>query len=164
MAHFAEINSSNVVQRCIVISNEDVVANGGDYTADVESWVKTKFGGHAWLQCSYNKNVRGEFPGKSWHWSPTKSKFYEPRPIDYHELPCDACTLNADTLQWDYPVTAPTFDQREYIDEEDGIKKQMVSRWEDSSGKWRGCKDGFYGNCLTEWYWNPSTSSWDEIT
>jgi len=162
MAHFAEINSSNVVQRCIVISNEDVVANGGEYTADVEAWVKTKFGGHAWLQCSYNKNQRGEFPGKSWHWSPTKSKFYEPRPSDYVGNSCASWTLNADTLEWEAPVTKPNSDQREYT--EDGFAKQRVTRWDEPARKWRACKDGEFGTCVSEWYWNPSTSDWDEIT
>ena len=162
MAHFAEINSSNVVQRCIVISDEDVAANGGEYTADAEAWVKTKFGGHAWLQCSYNKNQRGEFPGKGWNWSPTKSKFYEPRPIDYAETVCDSWTLNADTLIWEAPTTMPTIDQREY--EEDGIAKQRVTRWDEPAGKWRSCKDGPYGDCVTEWYWNPSSSAWEQIT
>ena len=162
MAHFAEINSSNVVQRCIVINDEDVAANGGEYTADVEAWVKTKFGGHAWFQCSYNKNQRGEFPGPGWNWSPTKSKFYEPRPPDYDGNLCASWSLNADTLIWEPPVTKPNSDQREY--EEDGIKKQRVTRWDESAGKWRSCKDGEFGACVSEWYWNTSTNDWDEIT
>ena len=31
MAHFAELNSDNEVIRVVVISNDDVIANGGDY-------------------------------------------------------------------------------------------------------------------------------------
>jgi len=162
MAHFAEINSSNVVQRCIVISDEDVAANGGEYSTTVEAWVKTKFGGHAWLQCSYNKNQRGEFPGAGWNWSPTKEKFYPKRPIDYHGNSCDSWTLNADTLEWTPPVTHPTNSQREYT--EDSITKLKVVIWDEAAGKWRGFKDGPFNTPQTEWYWNPSTSAWDEIT
>ena len=34
MAHFAELDSDNKVIRVVVISNEDVDANGGDLHAD----------------------------------------------------------------------------------------------------------------------------------
>ena len=36
MAHFAELNNSNEVLQVIVISNEDVNANGGDQSQQVE--------------------------------------------------------------------------------------------------------------------------------
>ena len=39
MAHFAELNSSNEVLRVIVVSNEDVNANGGDYSTEAETFV-----------------------------------------------------------------------------------------------------------------------------
>ena len=39
MAHFAELNNSNEVLRVIVISNEDVDANGGDQHASAETFV-----------------------------------------------------------------------------------------------------------------------------
>ena len=41
MAHFAELNSSNEVLRVIVVSNDDVDANGGDLHADAETFVTT---------------------------------------------------------------------------------------------------------------------------
>jgi len=39
MAHFAELDSNNVVLRVVVISNEDVDANGGDYSTEAETFV-----------------------------------------------------------------------------------------------------------------------------
>ncbi len=58
MAHFAELNSSNEVLRVIVISNDDVDANGGDQHADAETFVASivpySTGGSAWKQTSYN--------------------------------------------------------------------------------------------------------------
>ena len=41
MAHFAELDSSNEVLRVIVVSNDDVDANGGDLHADAETFVTT---------------------------------------------------------------------------------------------------------------------------
>ena len=41
MAHFAEVkNTDNKVLRVVVISNDDVNANGGDYSSDAEVFVK----------------------------------------------------------------------------------------------------------------------------
>ena len=39
MAHFAELDSNNKVIRVLVISNEEVNANGGDLHADAETFV-----------------------------------------------------------------------------------------------------------------------------
>jgi len=39
MAHFAELNSDNEVIRVVVISNDDVIANGGDYSSQAETFV-----------------------------------------------------------------------------------------------------------------------------
>ena len=35
MAHFAELNGSNVVQRVLVFSNVEIVRNGGDWSSEV---------------------------------------------------------------------------------------------------------------------------------
>ena len=52
MPHFAKISDSNVVEKVEVFSQEDVDANGGDYSSDVESWVSSYRGGGTWKQCS----------------------------------------------------------------------------------------------------------------
>ena len=66
MAHFAEVkNTDNTVLRVVVISNDDVNSNGGDYSAQAETMVENRLGG-SWKQCSYNKKQRGEFPGPGW--------------------------------------------------------------------------------------------------
>ena len=39
MAHFAELDSNNEVIQVIVISNDDVDANGGDYSPEAETFV-----------------------------------------------------------------------------------------------------------------------------
>jgi hypothetical protein len=161
MAHFAKINSDNVVEVVNVFSNDDINSNGGDYSAEAETWINSKWGG-TWKQCSYNKSQRGKFPGKGWNWSPTKEKFYDPRPTDYVGNSCASWTLNTDTLIWESPTAYPGNSARAYT--EDGIEKMKVVRWDESVKKWRACKDGPYGDCVTEWYWNPSSSAWEEIT
>ena len=67
MAHFAELNSSNEVLRVIVISNDDVDANGGDQHTDAETFVASIVpygtGGAAWKQTSFNNNFRKQYAG-----------------------------------------------------------------------------------------------------
>ena len=62
MAHFAELNSSNEVLQVVVISNDDVNANGGDKSSQAETFVASLVpyttGGVAWKQTSYNNNFK----------------------------------------------------------------------------------------------------------
>ena len=58
MAHFAECKSAdNKVLRVVVISNEDVNANGGDYSSQAETFVSNLLGTNSsyWKQCSYRR-------------------------------------------------------------------------------------------------------------
>ena len=84
MAHFAELNSSNEVLRVIVVSNDDVDANGGDQHADAETFVTTivphSTGGVAWKQCSYNNNFRKQYVGKGATYNASKDIFIADKP------------------------------------------------------------------------------------
>jgi hypothetical protein len=66
MAHFAEINSSNLVLRVVVIDNNDVNASGGDQSVAAEEKVKSIVPfttGNRWVQTSYNNNFRKQYAG-----------------------------------------------------------------------------------------------------
>ena len=85
MAHFAELNSSNKVLRVIVISNEDVNANGGDLHADAETFVASivphSTGGTTWKQTSYNNNFRKQYCGVDYIMIALKINFYNLNPF-----------------------------------------------------------------------------------
>ena len=103
MAHFAELNSSNEVLRVIVVSNEDVDANGGDLHADAETFVTTIVpygtGGVAWKQCSYNNNFRKQYAGIGSTYDSSKNKFIHPQPYS-------SWTLNSSD-DWEAPTNKP---------------------------------------------------------
>ena len=111
MAHFAELNSSNEVLRVIVVSNDDVDANGGDQHANAETFVTTivphSTGGVAWKQCSYNDNFRKQYAGKGFTYDSSKNKFIQPQP--YSSWALDS---NDD---WQAPVNKPDDVSKDYI-------------------------------------------------
>lgn len=103
MAHFAEIRSdNNTVLRVIVVSNVDVDANGGDLSAEAETWVtnnhvpdpliKEELGGvypgTYWKQTSYNNNFRKIYAGAGHIYDSATDQFSPSKPYDnwvFHE-------------------------------------------------------------------------------
>ena len=137
MAHFAEVkNTDNKVLRVVVISNDDVNSNGGDYSSDAEVFVRNLLGntsvtgGTYWKQCSYN-TIRGvhytqeddgpvpsedqtrafrlNFPGRGWAYDESANAFYSPRPVINGQL-CNSWTLDTSTGMWEPPIPLPEGD------------------------------------------------------
>jgi hypothetical protein len=71
MAHFAEINNDNIVQRVIVVSDE--------YEANGAEWCNNLFGG-VWVQTSYNNNIRKQYAGIGFTYLPDVDVFVAPQP------------------------------------------------------------------------------------
>ena len=122
MAHFAELNSSNEVLRVIVVSNDDVNANGGDQHADAETFVTTivphSTGGVAWKQCSYNNNFRKQYAGKGYTYNSSKDIFIANKPYP-------SWTLDSND-DWQPPTSKPDDGKLYYWNETD-------RKWEDTA-------------------------------
>ena len=123
MAHFAELNSSNEVLRVIVVSNDDVNANGGDQHADAETFVTTivphSTGGVAWKQCSYNNNFRKQYVGKGCTYDPSKDKFIADKPYP-------SWTLDSND-DWQAPVNKPDDSKIHYWNETDRKWEELTN-------------------------------------
>jgi hypothetical protein len=66
MAHFAEIKN-NEVSQVIVISNDDCENLPFPESEPVgQAFIASLGIGGTWLQCSYNANFRGCYPGSGW--------------------------------------------------------------------------------------------------
>ena len=152
MAHFAELNSDNEVIRVVVISNDDVIANGGDYSSQAETFVSNFIphltGGTSWKQTSYNNNQRKQYAGLGYTYDATKDKFILPKPFDSWSL-----DSNDD---WIAPVTYPNVNK---------ISSDSVSIiWDEDNQKWLG--KTFTGENLqteTDYEWDASGLSWSEV-
>jgi len=78
MAHFAEIGLNNVVERVIVVHNNELLdENGNEVEQKGIDFCKSLFGG-TWVQTSYNGNFRGCFAGKGFVYDSENDVFVPP--------------------------------------------------------------------------------------
>ena len=71
MAHFAKLNSNNIVEQVIVVNNEEVP----DEATGI-AFCKSLFGEDTeWVQTSYNGNFRGTFAGVGMIYDPVADEF-----------------------------------------------------------------------------------------
>ena len=102
MAHFAEINDSNIVQRVIVVSNSNTAdADGNEVEAIGIAFCKALFGSDTnWVQTSYNNNIRCRYANPGMKYDATNNVFY---PLS----PYPSWVLNTSTWDWEPPVALP---------------------------------------------------------
>jgi len=60
MAHFAELNENHIVQRVIVVHNNELLVDGIENEKKGIDFCVAHFGG-TWVQTSFNANFRGQF-------------------------------------------------------------------------------------------------------
>jgi hypothetical protein len=106
MAHFAEIDENNIVQRVVVINNDILLdSDGNEQEALGVEFCAQTFGG-TWKQTSYNSNIRKNFAGVGYSYDATRNAFLAPRPFV-------SWTLDEETCHWQAPVAHP-LDDNEY--------------------------------------------------
>ena len=132
MAHFAELDSNNVVTRVIVVGNDVTTAAGplgdNDMHVDGETWCKNFFKGGTWKQTSYNNNFRKQYAGKGYTFDSAKDKFIQPQP--YASWALDG---NDD---WQAPVTYPTDTTDKRISWDEDNQKWTAKDKDDNSFNW----------------------------
>ena len=78
MAHFAEIDSNNVVLRVVVVANKDTAdANGVEKEYIGAAYLESLLGG-TWKQTSYHSNIRKNFAGIGYTYDEETGKFIAP--------------------------------------------------------------------------------------
>ena len=101
MAHFAEIDNFNVVQRVIVVANDVLLdGDGVEQEALGAAFCSDLFGG-TWKQTSYNGNIRKNYAGIGYTYRADINAFVPPQPFA-------SWILNHDTAQWEPPTPMPT--------------------------------------------------------
>ena len=88
MAHWAEIDETNIVLRITVGDNNDPAGDEG------YQWLVDNLGG-TWIKTSYNGNIRKNFAGIGYLYDPIRDAFIAPMPEEGNWI------LNEDTCQWE---------------------------------------------------------------
>jgi len=111
MAHFAQIENG-VVTQVIVVANEELLLDGVENEAKGVEFCQSLFGG-AWVQTSYNGNIRKNYAGLGYIYDNTRDAFIPPQPYPSWVLVEETCQWAAPTpiptdgiYQWDEPTTS----------------------------------------------------------
>lgn len=84
MAHFAQIDSDNIVRQVIVVNNEVLLDDKGIEQESIGvAFCQSLFGADTqWVQTSYNGNFRGHYAGTGMVYDKVKDEFIIPAPVD----------------------------------------------------------------------------------
>ena len=144
MAHFAELDANNVVQRVVVVGNDITTADGplgeNDKHVDGESWCINFFKGGTWKQTSYNSSFRKQYAGTGYTYDFAKDKFIAPQPF-----PSWSLDSNDD---WQAPVAYPTVTTY-------GDNAPYIINWDEDNQQWKASDDQ-----SNEYVWDSESSSW----
>jgi hypothetical protein len=79
MAHFAQVNDQNLVQRVIVVSNDNAPDPYPESEPLGQAFIADVLGlPGVWLQTSYNDNFRGRYAGHGYSYDPAIDEFVPP--------------------------------------------------------------------------------------
>lgn len=100
MAHFAELDSNNVVLRVVTVNNRVLLDDDGYEQESLGiTHLQNLFGG-TWKQASYNGTTRKNYPAVGFSFDSTRDAFIAPQPYT-------SWTLNETTCRWEAPSAMP---------------------------------------------------------
>lgn len=99
MAHFAELDSNNIVLRVIVLDNSMMLDENNQESEDRGiAFIKSLFGEDTvWKQTSYNGNIRKNYAGIGYTYDSDRDAFIAPKPEG------EGWILDEDTCRWCNP-------------------------------------------------------------
>lgn len=119
MAHFAELDSNNIVLRVVVIGDADTSdVNGTEKEYIGAAFCEKLFGG-TWKQTSYNGNSRARFAGVGMTYDSSNDVFLNPQPYA-------SWTLDTTDWVWEAPIARPA-------DEDPLADPPIVYEWDEDA-------------------------------
>lgn len=95
MAHFAQLDESNIVTQVVVVHNNELLdENGVENPIKGARFCQELLGGN-WIQTSYNGTIRKNFAGIGYTYDSTRNAFIAPKANCHVEE-----TLDEDTCRW----------------------------------------------------------------
>jgi hypothetical protein len=106
MAHFAELDESNIVTQVIAVNNDELLDNGVESEAKGVAFCQSLFGGN-WVQTSYNNNIRKQYASTGYTYDSVNDVFVSPSPFP-------SWTLNGN-FDWQAPIAKPVEEGKFFI-------------------------------------------------
>jgi hypothetical protein len=79
MAHYAELDNQNIVQRVLVVSNDVTHVDGVEDEALGATFLNSLLPDSGrWVQTSYNGNIRGRYAGIGYRYDEVTDQFVPP--------------------------------------------------------------------------------------
>lgn len=122
MAHFAKLDSNNIVLEVHVINNAEMLDAAGQENEEVgRAFLIQWSGGYTnWKQTSYNSNFRKNFAAPGYTYNLELDAFVPPKPFD-------SWILDTETAKWRAPIGYP----------QDG----KYYRWDNNINNWIEVQD-----------------------
>ena len=111
MAHFAQLDSDNVVTQVIVVSNDDTSDSNGVETESIGvAFCQKLLGADTnWKQTSYNGNMRGNYAGIGYTYMENVATLgVGSTDIFINQKPYASWTISTTEALWTAPITQPT--------------------------------------------------------
>ncbi len=140
MAHFAKLDANNIVERVIVINNDEIKDNAGTEVEEIGIAVCKRIMGAStnWKQTSYNGSIRGNYAGIGHtYMTGVRTLGVASTDVFIHQQPYASWTVGINTATWYAP--SPPGDAPELTDAEK------------TAGKWYEWNESNYQS-------NPSTA------
>lgn len=124
MAHYARVNSENIVTYVTPIPDEMITDKNGVEHEELAfehlySTIPNSVGDR-WIQTSYNNNFRKRYAGLGYIWNEELDAFIPPKPFN-------SWILNTETADWEAPISMP-----EIVD-----GGPIGYEWDEQLGNWR---------------------------
>ena len=132
MAHFAKLDSNNIVEQVIVVNNDDIKDSTGTETESIGVAFCQKMMGAStnWKKTSYNKNLRGNYAGVGMtYMEGVRTLGVASTDIFISQQPYPSWSVGIQTAQWYAPT--PPGEEPELTDSEKAADKYYV--WSESN-------------------------------
>ena len=131
MAHFAELDSNNIVLRVLVVGNNDCLDGDNNESESVGiAFLQNLYGSDTiWKQTSYNGKIRKNYAGTGYTYDQTRDAFIAPKAYT-------SWVLNETTCRWEAPIDYPTdrtIDSKAYKWNETLYQSDNTKGWIESS-------------------------------
>ena len=123
MAHFAKINSENIVTEVIVINNDVILdSNGHEQESLGVDFCKQLYGDGTYKQTSYNSNLRKNMATVGSTYDASKDAFIRPKRYS-------SWVLDESTCRWKPPVEHPP--------DSEAVGGDVLYVWDESITNWK---------------------------